>query len=302
MAANPVTYRFFRDFIRSNFGIGVGGLVGLGALLYLSLGWFEAALQEFLSKQLDDRLGTRLSELTGIVIEGHWVLGLIFPALLVFFLLRFRRFRESAIIRLVADEHPAGAKALILYLSPFGQKRSDGQPADPAEIQGDIADLPARKKLTGPWRMPIEAIWYHLDHKSLEKVVIIPSADDDRGMKGTFRDFEHFRALVRRITARAAPHLDVRAVHELLDDDEFRNGIDFENGEALLTATSKVWSALEASGYKARDILIDITGGQKVTGIAGAGVALHDGRVFEYVSTRDYGVRTFDFIYERAPD
>jgi hypothetical protein len=43
--------------------------------------------------------------------------------------------------------------------------------------------------------------------------------------------------------------------------------------------------------------MIDITGGQKVPGVAGAVVALGEGRRFQYVSTRDYGVHTYDVMY-----
>jgi len=55
-----------------------------------------------------------------------------------------------------------------------------------------------------------------------------------------------------------------------------------------------VLSSLKIPNY---DVLVDITGGQKVPTVAGAAVALADGRHFQYVSTHDYQVRTYDVTY-----
>lgn len=51
-------------------------------------------------------------------------------------------------------------------------------------------------------------------------------------------------------------------------------------------------------GIKEDEILIDITGGQKVTTISGAIVALGAGRCFQYISTTDYSIKTYDIDYE----
>jgi hypothetical protein len=53
----------------------------------------------------------------------------------------------------------------------------------------------------------------------------------------------------------------------------------------------------DSRGLRASDILIDVTGGQKPTSIAGAAVALAEGRCIQYVSTRDYRVRVYDVTY-----
>ena len=47
-------------------------------------------------------------------------------------------------------------------------------------------------------------------------------------------------------------------------------------------------------------MIVDITGGQKVTTVAGAVISIIEGRRFQYVSTHDYKVRTYDIAYENG--
>ena len=79
------------------------------------------------------------------------------------------------------------------------------------------------------------------------------------------------------------------------------NGLDFEDVRELVEALDKIYQGLkEECGYKAQDILIDITGGQKVSTIAGAIVSLSEGRSFQYVSTKNYSISTYDVTYQVA--
>ena len=48
---------------------------------------------------------------------------------------------------------------------------------------------------------------------------------------------------------------------------------------------------------KGKEIIIDITGGQKLVSIVGALQTLIKDREFQYVSTSDYNVKSFDIRY-----
>jgi hypothetical protein len=73
--------------------------------------------------------------------------------------------------------------------------------------------------------------------------------------------------------------------------------VDYEDARAAKDAVDSGYAALLQGGLNARDILVDITAGQKPTTIAGAAVALAEDRRFQYVSTRDYRVVTYDITY-----
>jgi hypothetical protein len=48
--------------------------------------------------------------------------------------------------------------------------------------------------------------------------------------------------------------------------------------------------------------MIDITGGQKPPSVAGSAVALEkEGRRIQYVSTRDFKIRSYDITYRTEP-
>lgn len=191
---------------------------------------------------------------------------------------------------------PQLCKSLILFLSPPGTDKEWLQQARTNEHEGQIQEEKLRQKIQKSWRMPIEAVAYHLDR--LEKIVVLSSSDSPGSTDGTFRDFALFRDVVQWIT-RSKKSLQIVGLRELgLPEDQ---GVDFENAQALVDALNKAFSWLHAQGLKDYEILVDITGGQKVPTVAGAAIALGEGRRFQYVSTRDYKVRTYDITYRSTP-
>jgi hypothetical protein len=65
-----------------------------------------------------------------------------------------------------------------------------------------------------------------------------------------------------------------------------------------VNALDQAFDWLHNQHIKDYDTMVDITGGQEVPTVAGAAVALGEGRRFQYVSTRDYKVRTYDIMYQ----
>lgn len=133
--------------------------------------------------------------------------------------------------------------------------------------------------------MLIQAIAYHLGRLEIIYVITSKNTNADRE-DGTCNQFDSFKSTVERLLIDAiipiAPQIQA----------------DFENPGEILGSLERVYARLREEGYRESDVTIDVTGGQKTTTVAGAAAALSPDRRFQYVSTRDYRVRSFDLTYE----
>lgn len=81
-------------------------------------------------------------------------------------------------------------------------------------------------------------------------------------------------------------------------------GIDFTDANAVFDTVAGVARALRQQERSDGDILIDVTGGQKLTSILAAAVSLvAEGRCFQYIHVTPGGaceVRSFDVTWQRA--
>lgn len=86
-------------------------------------------------------------------------------------------------------------------------------------------------------------------------------------------------------------------------NNSWTGGIDFNDVERLTHATDDAHYLLEKAGLRQRDILIDVTGGQKTNSIAGAAVALAEGRTIQYVAyereQQSYQIIAYDVTYDQ---
>jgi len=205
--------------------------------------------------------------------------GLFLPLLVVWFGVQIRRASNRIVPAFMVNQQPMPAKALVLFLSP---------PTDLgaiARIAGDLrVEKTAKDFETDRWHMPMSAIAHHL--KILERVVVIASPDAP-GKPGTRNHFDAFRDTVKRLTP-SDPNLVVTT---------YGDGVDFEDAAALIAALETVFRELHAEGYRDEDIVVDVTGGQKVPTVAGAVFTMTPERRFHYVSTHDYRVLSFDLGY-----
>jgi hypothetical protein len=226
---------------------------------------------------------------------AKWVYYGLFPALMVVFVLAVRRAARHVNLIIVQDENPASTKALVLFLSPPGQdtERIAAMSRD-AGVRGRIEDLSLREQFKSSWRMPLEAIAHH--RSRLRWVVVIPSRDGDLRQDGTWRSLEDFRKLVTALAEK--PNLQIRSLAELTSKELWAEGVDFEDAQMLVDSIDATYSALNAAGIEDSEIMVDVTGGQKPTSIAGAAVALEKRRrKFQYVSTRGFRIQAYDITY-----
>jgi len=179
----------------------------------------------------------------------------------------------------VSEDFPDKKKVLIPFLS--NARGSEKNILDEIEKLRELStveekiervnELPSIKS----WRMPLEAIKYH--KPKLERVVVITS---DKSSK----HFNAFKELVKEVFG--------KEVSDMLVEKKVKS---FENIKELFNALNEIYKELREDKFRDRDTIIDITGGQKTSSVAAAFMtAYYSDREFEYVSTEDYTVKSYD--------
>lgn len=125
------------------------------------------------------------------------------------------------------------------------------------------------------WIMPFKAIEHH--KSKLRHLYIIPSFESDT-------QYDLFERLVQ------TTYNDSIQIYKT-------DPIDFENIDQVYETVDRTFQVIKSNGWKERDIVLDITGGQKVTSIVGAAFALGYDRRFQYVSTKDKKIYSYDLEY-----
>ena len=237
------------------------------AFLSIIAGWIPDGLSEIVSA---------LYFKDGNLARGIFLL---FSAVLTLFILSFWAYKSSGNLdyEIFSDE-PNKKKVLIVFLSSF-TGNSDTRKLLKfliAKVQ-NLNDLEEKLKEVGnssfkKWKMPLKAIDFHVP--KLEKLVVITSPESSSY-------FPEFRQLVEAIFG------------EDMDITE-RKSSSFEDVRELFEIIKGIYEELSGR-YKDRDIIVDITGGQKPVSIAGALItSRYPERKFQYVSTNDYSVKTYD--------
>jgi len=75
----------------------------------------------------------------------------------------------------------------------------------------------------------------------------------------------------------------------------------FESVERLFNSINQIYEKLNLENYRDKDIIIDITGGQKPNSIAAALMTIYYRREFQYISTKDYKVKSYDINLTSPP-
>jgi hypothetical protein len=257
----------------------VAVLFALAALLLFS--WFTDRLWDVIAAQE-----------WSVAVQWFVIIG--FPVLLAFMLRKTRAMTKDIIpeveCELVDRESVQRVGCLILFLSPPGKDKEQLQQwLDDANLKGSLNTRLA--EMQGAWRMPFEAIALHSGR--LKQVAVVCSSDMETKQDGTWRNFELFRKIIHHLLGTEEVNI-FNAMKQLEDKD----GVDFENADELVKLVNGVYRRFDELHHKDSDILVDITGGQKVPTIAGAAIALAEGRRFQYVSTRDYKVRLYNVTYK----
>ena len=236
--------------------------------LSLSAGWIPDGLSEIIS--------------AGFFHDGNWVRGvfLLVLGLLILGGLALLGYRYSVEAQYdVFEDFPDRKQVLVPFLSTArGDEKTIMEDIEKLRELSSVEEkiervneLPSIKS----WRMPLEAIKYH--RPKLKKVVVITS---DKSSK----HFGSFKELVKEVFGE-----DISGI--LIE----RKVKSFEDIKSLFDTLNKVYEELRKDHLRDRDVIIDITGGQKTSSVAAAFMtAYYNDREFEYVSTEDYKVKSYD--------
>ncbi|MFW6172248.1 MAG: hypothetical protein ACOC5T_00685 [Elusimicrobiota bacterium] len=200
----------------------------------------------------------------------------------------------------VESHESTKVKNLVIFLSPLkkfnskSKKEQNSTPSIKKTIEKIINNpVPSTKaklidiiKAT-TWNMPYLAIKHHISY--LKKVYVITSSNERKGDKtipGTTHEFKLFKSLFEYLFG-----------GKILIEEETPNGIDFENLRAVFDIVEGIFQKPEFSKKKKPSLLIDVTGGKIPNSISASVATLVMGRKFQYISTTDLKVNSYDVGY-----
>lgn len=185
--------------------------------------------------------------------------------------------RKIARQNIAVDKQPSEqVKHLVIFLSKMNKQDIEKIIESPERVKDENINL--------SWEMPYLAVEYH---QILRRLFVITSSDSKKGTQiipGTTHLFPVFKEFVKK----AFPGRELK-VEELSP-----GGINFEDVEKVFNVIEEFY---KRPGMKPKDVLVDITGGQKTNSIAGGIATLAMGRRFQYISTVTKKVESYDVVY-----
>jgi len=201
---------------------------------------------------------------------------------LAFFIFIYKKIRThldklDVIKYTVKEIIPNNLKAIIIFLS---KPNFDLNLLNSINSIDDFKKEEIKSKRIN-WEVPAIIIHKIINDlkKDLKIIYIILSTES----KGHFQEFKSF---IQKI-------IGSENIEILFNE----NPIDFENLELTIDAVHKAYESLNSKGVKNKEILIDITAGQKIQSTAGGFYASSYDRYFCYLSTNTKKLHIFDVIY-----
>jgi len=234
------------------------------------------------------------------------VLGVAYLVVLIY---RAGRAATEEVTVSASEVHVPKCRALILFLSYRRGKTPVGEWLADQRFCGGILN-PEVPEIMDPgthesWRMPVEGMRIH--YPKIERVIVFASSDYVKDPvkkeidEGSYRQYPQFKQLVEKLFEGTGRDVAVTDLCSFLKGrKEFENGLDFEDAPVLVDALVAVYRELHEEKYQNKEIMVDVTGGPKVTTVAGAAIVLGKDQVFQYISTRDHTPRAFDVTYVGA--
>ncbi|MBI5604006.1 MAG: hypothetical protein HY879_11680 [Deltaproteobacteria bacterium] len=228
---------------------------------------------------------------------GYIVLFFIFA---YFLYIKIPRFRPQT--RRLSNERPAEYRNhLILFLSKLPDVSIKDNTCIPDWLTPNIQykmdeDIKAMEMGRWQWEMPLRAI-NHQRRGNLKSIILVCSDNQEEPdgslRKGSLAQVHHFVNLLRKYDELNCTEIFLLVKNK---DGEFLKytpsipmeenreyiGLGFEVFDEL---TSGLWWLIEKHGYQDGQIMIDITGGQKPTSVAGAALTFNRKIKAQYVQT-----------------
>ena len=265
-------------------------------LLFIAAAW----LPQVLAAGLEELI--RLLPFQSFIWNRAWLWKILICALiLVFFIFLARKIGKQKSHITVQSDHFCRGRVLVIFLSALNvMSKGHGNGDIPqtirhmtAAMKGKPATEEERARLLAyiqatNWKMPLLAIRHH--QRTLKEVYAITSAGEksskNRKQPGSHREFNLFKEVFEIVFERKG------FIKELT-----RGGIDFEDAQAAFDTINRFYERQIKKGIKKEHIVVDVTGGKKISSIGGALATLSLGRKFQYVSTTDETVKAYDIGY-----
>lgn len=271
--------------------------------------WFIAAITVLSSNLAANAVGETL-ELwtigkTGVV--SYLRIGyIVFFAGMVVLLCWKRRDFFLPRTRRLSKEETEKRKHLVLFLSnlPPEQVENSGVPIELKLIQDinkDIAEIELLKQKKPPikwqWEMPLRAIRHHLE--TLETVTIVCSRESLLQVSlflKICKNYTQLQKVIFYVLAQKSRRTELNCV-SLPSDINSLQGYDFEDFNEIVDAMDSLRREFDNKGYFEKDVMIDITGGQKPTSIVGAAMTFNLKIKAQYVQTnKPWHVLSYDVV------
>lgn len=227
----------------------------------------------------------------------------------VFYLFRKRNSLFRPRTQFLAREKVKPRKHLVLFLSILNPRVAydvrgipEGLTLDLKNLDADLENMVYWKsnKPYWPWEMPFRAIREHLGQDTPETVTVICSNESiQQAWKFLWicRQYPEFHKIKRYFCLVCRD-----AGAELLEPTSARDfedctGWDFESFDDLSRALAGMLKKFKAWKIREEDLMIDFTGGQKVTSVVAAAMTFNRKIKAQYVQTNpDFKVFSYDVI------
>lgn len=210
----------------------------------------------------------------------------------------------------VLHKPPEKRKHLVLFLSNLQKNlaESNGIPdwiKLSNDINKDIRALEEHKENSPPlrwsWEMPLRGIRHHLNPMKLETVTMVCSNESILQVQwflNICRQYDQLRNVTFYVFAKKDDRPEIICTSPATTIN-LTQGFDFENFEELSDAMRNLLKVFKEKNYDEKEIMVDFTGGQKVTSIVAISMTVNRKINAQYVQTNkwwnvlSYSVRHF---------
>jgi hypothetical protein len=205
--------------------------------------------------------------------------------------------------RYLTNRPPKPRKHLILFLSDIdtrNNKYTDGIPEGlilSDDLDEDITAMVAFKEANPPgwrWEMPLRSLRYHSER--LETISFVCSRESVIQVHWLLNICKRYKQLeeVSYFLFDQNQHKLIPAPSEIADS---KQGLNFESFDELSKAMWMLIRKYLKDNQPEKDIIIDFTGGQKVTSVVAAAVTFNRKIKAQYVQTKSpWDVLSYDVI------
>jgi len=165
-------------------------------------------------------------------------------------------------------------------------------------LSDDLKEM-EEKKINWSWQMVLKAIAHHVgdpNEPTLEKVILICSPE-------SLEQLPQFLDIFSQYVKNTDIELQIlgKKDHQacLINSDNIKEiqGVCFEDFNDLSDTISRGIKLLKQAKIREKDMIIDVTGGQKVASIVAAALTFNTKIKAQYVSTVNYAIKAYDVIY-----